>query len=566
MAIKDRRVMAVSFSANIATMKLSLILLLLGFVDWSVQTIDLLRVSTISGPVVGYRKSGYNAYEGIPYARPPVKKLRFRPPKPAKRWRLELNATQKAADCVQNRWTENGYQVVGKEDCLYLNVYVRPQLITKPILPVMVWFQGGVYSSGNEVDESLLMKANIALVVVNYRVGPLGFLSTGDYVVPGNMGLKDQSMALLWVSDNIAFFGGNPKSVTIFGLNSGAASVHYHYMSPLSAGLFHRGISISGVALDSWSQTEHAREKALRLGALLNCSTESSHCLVKCLRKRSVELILKTVAEIWLWLHNPFVPFGPVVEKQKCQHPFINATPIEIMTRGDLLDVPWIASITSGEGLYPAAEFVANDVLLKQLNDNWQDIAPYLLDYNDTLPPSQQKEVALKIRQHYLGSKQISSQTVEPLIQLIGDRLSAVNFEKAARLQAKVNKSPVWTYYYSYRATHSGSELISHSNKNFGVTPGDDIGLILDPVLSDIKLLQLKDKTMQAKIFELYTSFAILGVPKIGLSKWKQVDPRDVSFNYLNIKNPLLVSGMEASFDFAEKSFWETIDFDENKL
>ncbi|XP_076654247.1 venom carboxylesterase-6 [Halictus rubicundus] len=551
-------------------MKLSIILLLLGFVDWSLEIVQPPRVSTLLGPVVGvYRKSHlglkYDAFEGIPYARPPVKKLRFRPPKSPRRWQQEFNATQKSSVCMQYRWTEDGNKVVGDEDCLYLNVYVRHQLVTKPTLPVMVWIHGGAfqYSSGNEVVESRLMNNEIVLVTINYRLGPFGFLSTGDRNVPGNMGLKDQSMALRWVSDNIGFFGGDPRSVTIFGVNAGAASVHYHYMSPLSAGLFHRGISISGVALDPWPQTKRAPEKAKQLGALLNCPTSPSAKLVACLRDRPARLIAQSVVDFLGWLYNPRTPFGPVVEKQKCPHPFINATPIEIMKRGDLLDVPWISGVVSEEGLYSAAEFVANNDLLEQLNDNWLDIAPYLLNYNDTIPLSQQKEVAQKAREHYLGSRRISSDSVEPLIHMIGDRLFAANFEKAAKLQAKVNKSPVWTYYYSHRGTRSVSESISQSTKNFGVSQGDDIGLVLDPILSDTK--KLLDKTMQNKLIDLYTSFAIKGTPKVGLSKWTQLDASSETFSYLNIKGPLAVNiRMASSSDFAEKSFWDTIDFQEN--
>lgn len=81
-----------------------------------------------------------------------------------------------------------------------------------------------------------LMDKDVILVTFNYRVGPLGFLSTQDAVVPGNMGMKDQSMALKWIKENIKDFGGNPDSITITGLSAGGASVHYHYLSPLSKG------------------------------------------------------------------------------------------------------------------------------------------------------------------------------------------------------------------------------------------------------------------------------------------------------------------------------------------
>lgn len=122
-----------------------------------------------------------------------------------------------------------------------------------------------------------------------------GFLSTEDDVVPGNMGLKDQSMALRWVHDNVEYFGGDPKRITLGGLSAGGASVHYHYMSPLSVGLFQRGVSMSGTALNCWSQTENALEKAKKLATLLGCPTNSTETLVNCLRYRPARSVIDAV-------------------------------------------------------------------------------------------------------------------------------------------------------------------------------------------------------------------------------------------------------------------------------
>lgn len=94
-----------------------------------------------------------------------------------------------------------------------------------------------MFGSGNPKKADHLLKHNdIVFVSVNYRVGPLGFLSTGDNVIPGNYGLKDQSRALQWIQKNIAKFGGNPSQVTISGMSAGGASVHYHFLSPMSEG------------------------------------------------------------------------------------------------------------------------------------------------------------------------------------------------------------------------------------------------------------------------------------------------------------------------------------------
>lgn len=109
------------------------------------------------------------------------------------------------------------------------------------------------------------------------------------------MGLKDQNLALQWVHDNIESFGGDLKKVTLVGLSAGGASVHYHYFSSLSAGLFHNGMSLSGTALNCWAQTENSLEKSKKLGALMGCPTESTKEMVKCLRRRPARPIVQAV-------------------------------------------------------------------------------------------------------------------------------------------------------------------------------------------------------------------------------------------------------------------------------
>ncbi|XP_076233136.1 venom carboxylesterase-6 [Calliopsis andreniformis] len=459
----------------------------------------------------------------------------------------------------------NGDRVAGCEDCLYLNIYVPARNLKETLLPVMFFIHGGAFQfgSGNEVDESFLMDRDVVLVTFNYRVGPFGFLSTGSRLVPGNMGLKDQSMALKWVSNYIKNFGGNPKNITLFGMSAGAASVHYHYLSPLSAGLFHRGISISGVALDPWSQTERAPEKAMQLGALLGCSTKTLSKMIHCLQERPARQIAQAVGDFMYWLYNPYVPFGPVVEKQLLPRPFLHKSPMEIISKGNAMDVPWITGVVSEEGLYAAAEFVANDTRLKQLNDEWDEIVPYLLDFNDTIPLSKHTQVSQKIRKYYLGDKKVNDQTVKPVIEMIGDRMLAVNYEKAVRLQAHVNKSPVWTYYYTYRSQHSLSEALSGSTKNFGVSHGDDIYLILNPAQSNTDRPQ--DKQMQELLLDFYTSFAINGKPSIGTATWETIDSSKIQFRYLHIADPQHIS-MDGDNNFASKAFWNTIPFEENSL
>lgn len=116
--------------------------------------------------------------------------------------------------------------------------------------------------------------------------------------------------------------------------------------------------------------------------------------------------------------------------------------------------------------LFP--EFIADDERLKYVDENWNKLAPHLLDFNYTVPVEKHEEVAQTIRRHYFGTKSIDRSTVGQFVKALGDRTFVIDAEKAARMQAKVNKSPVWFFYFSYRGAHSLSEVATRTNVNYG--------------------------------------------------------------------------------------------------
>ena len=111
-------------------------------------------------------------------------------------------------------------KIQGIEDCLHLNIYV-PETKKSGKLPVMFWIHGGGFFAGSASPDFYgpehFLDHDIILVTINYRLGPLGFLTLGNDLMPGNLGLRDQILALEWVQENIAQFGGDPKKVTIAG-------------------------------------------------------------------------------------------------------------------------------------------------------------------------------------------------------------------------------------------------------------------------------------------------------------------------------------------------------------
>lgn len=140
------------------------------------------------------------------------------------------------------------------------------------------------------------MDEEVVLVTLNYRLNSFGFLNTQDGVVTGNMGMKDQVMALKWVQENIKYFNGDPTRVTISGTSAGGASVHLHTMSPMSQGLFHRAISFSGTALSPWTVVPEPGAQTTEFAEGVGCPTWNSHVMVKCLKSLPAKTLAKSHA------------------------------------------------------------------------------------------------------------------------------------------------------------------------------------------------------------------------------------------------------------------------------
>lgn len=391
------------------------------FLNISSQTIDLsdLLVSTPYGDIKGEERDYYIAFEGIPYAEPPINENRFEPAKKlTKKWNGVFDATKFGPVCMQwDHFDEDDDKTNGEEDCLYLNIYTKnPRPDNK--YPVMIFIHGGGFTYGHSsfYGPNVIMKKDVVLITFNYRVGPLGFLSTEDGVISGNMGLKDQVMALKWIKENIHLFGGDSSKITLTGNSAGGASVHLHLMSPMSKGLFNRGISQSGTALMPWVMTENSLEKAKQIAAALNCSTESNIAMKNCLKEKPAKFIVDSVKQFQPWLFNPFTPFGPVVEYET-ETPFLSQFPIDYLNEGKLQKIPWIISGAVAEGLYPGGELY-NSEYLTELEKKWTEISPFLLDFNGTVVKSKQKVVSDKIKEFYLKGNPITENSYEDLIKV----------------------------------------------------------------------------------------------------------------------------------------------------
>jgi len=225
--------------------------------------------NTTHGEVQGVEKLGCLQFRGIPFAAPPVGKLRWQPPRPAEKWDGVRDATQFGPTCPQNVGTMEAMGGAGRaamppmsEDCLTLNVWTPAADDARR--PVMVWVHGGAFSTGSGrtpwYSGHNFARDGIVLVTINYRLNAFGFLRFDGlfdgFQGTGTLGIRDQIAALEWVRDNIANFGGDPSNVTVFGESAGGMSVGTLLASPKAKGLFAKAIPQSGAGHNSHTEAD----------------------------------------------------------------------------------------------------------------------------------------------------------------------------------------------------------------------------------------------------------------------------------------------------------------------
>ena len=231
-------------------------------------------VDTAYGPVRGISRDGVRAFLGIPYAAPPVGRARFEAPRPPEPWTEPRDATAHGPAVLQSPYPAPMDRLLPSSvtppedgDALTVSVWT-PEVADR--LPVLVWIHGGAFVRGASFvatyDGSAFARDGVVLVSIQYRLGAAGFAVIDG--APTNRGLRDQVLALEWVRDNVAAFGGDPGQVTIMGESAGAMSVADLVASPAAQGLFHRAICQSGAGISVCAQQD-ARLPAAALAARL---------------------------------------------------------------------------------------------------------------------------------------------------------------------------------------------------------------------------------------------------------------------------------------------------------
>ncbi|KAF2895283.1 hypothetical protein ILUMI_10894 [Ignelater luminosus] len=480
-------------------------------------------------------------------------------PEPIEKWTTTVQA-DKTYVCAQYTFLKQTNDVIGDEDCLYLYVYVPKETITgNEDLDVVVHIHGGAFTVGDPASNAgpeYVMDRDLIFVTMNFRMGILGFLSTQDQTLPGNYGLKDQVMAMKWVKDNIKYFGGNPNSITLTGFASGAAAVHLHYLSPLSTGLFNRGFSQSGSSLNPWSLSKKSIQRARKLGTILGCK-ETSKELAECLRRASVRSLVGAHAS-FTELDNTVPPgaFGPVIEFGP--KGFLPDHPYKLMLEGRINDYPWVASNVKDEGISPAGFLLLHDQLQK-LGNEWDELAPTALIFNDTAFDHDKKGIAKAIRSYYLKDEGLSKNNIDKLIKLFTDRYYQLDVIKAAFLQSTVTKSPVYYYFFDYHI-----DMPVAFKANLSVVGHSDDARLLYKFADNPKVLSDTDHKMKTIFIDFLYRYASTGKPDFKGIPWRPFYTVNQPVSFMHVSSPTLIFENRV-LNLEPFGFWHSLPLNENE-
>jgi para-nitrobenzyl esterase len=390
---------------------------------------------TEQGEVRGTVEGEMLAFKGIPYARPPIGALRWRPPEPAEPWKGVRDGSRYGSMCPQII----GKEVKGEEDCLFINVW-RPREKPARPLPVMVWLTGGGNHSlsgegtagfgGVAYNGEKLVPQGVVFVSYNLRLGVFGFLAHPALdaeraeKISGNYGSLDQIAMLRWLNRNIAAFGGDPNKIFLFGTSAGGGNICALMTSPLTRGLIHGVAMQSSVPMGCEIQTMADAEEGTdrNLARAVGCDTAD---VATCLRGKSVTEIVFAMPGTFTVLPRLY---GPNMDG----HTFPDQ-PLKLITAGKYPAMPAIIGNTSEE------------------TRGWADTAGRVTD-DASYAAAIDKVFGASARERILAIYPAKSYPTPraAFVQVTTDAEFTCQSRRVARTLAKVQKGPVYRYIFAH--------------------------------------------------------------------------------------------------------------------
>lgn len=471
-------------------------------------------VTTKSGQVVGAIKTlangnKVNEYLGIRFAQPPIGELRFKKPVPVTPWKSTFNATNERAACMQttekNPIVDVPVPKIVSEDCLFLNIWTPnspPQNMSNmenKKRSVMFYIYGGGLQIGSIFFDTyngdyLASLGDVIIVSTNYRLNAFGFLYGGsDDDAPGNMGFHDQLLALKWVKENIASFGGDPDSITIFGESAGGWSVSAMMLSPLTHGLFKRAIIQSGTvnSMDASRSQNESLAVTKDFAMKLHCNESTLPEQFKCLRSKPAKELLNVA--LGSYINGVF------------GDEYLPLKPSEALKKGKLNAVDLLFGHTENEG-----SMYLMDKSVPDINKLTVEGAKSLLEF--ILKTRFKIDFGKKVAEFYL--KGLKDEDKVKIVQAMASSLGdfrmicpTVTFSSAAAKWNQNNRA--FAYVLAQAPAHT---IWNKSKSNWeGVCHMEDLVYVFGEPLKGKEQWPQVDKDLSLTFIDTWTSFAKTG-------------------------------------------------------
>ncbi|XP_033631537.1 uncharacterized protein LOC117293354 [Asterias rubens] len=469
---------------------------------------------------------------GIPYAKPPIGDLRYRAPQETGPWGDEpLGFPDKLPpacpqDIPLDPWMVRAGLTEVSEDCLTLNIYA-PLVANNSSLPVVIFIHpGGGTVGASSVYDAVPLSSNIeaVVVVINHRLGALGFLSTEDEEAPGNYGLHDALASLKWVSKYIGSFGGDSHHITVIGHGSGSVIAHLLVMSEKVEGLFQQAVlmSASGLVRPLSNPVQPSPiEQARILARSVDCPIDSNEVMIKCLREKPALDVAGSSR------YSPFeIPFRPIIDGN-----ILTDDPRALLKSGTINNVDLIIGMTQDEVSAISFPLFFSNVSFCPTQEEAEGIIAVVSRASFNNP----EKAAIAFSTEYLGWKGMEDEclTRGSVRQFMQDMLTVSPTLEAAELHAALGKE-VFLYLFDHKPS---SHYYSYLPPQAGPAFADDLQFLFgDPYSSHVdeyKLTyRLQDKQMSLEMMTLCKNFIHNGKPGVSRSgvEWPRFDRENLAF------------------------------------
>jgi para-nitrobenzyl esterase len=503
-------------------------------------------VTTKNGKLEGYIQDGLYVFKGIPYAAPPVGKLRWMPPQPPESWSGVRPAKEYGSISPQNVMPVDA-NVPGMPDfskelqdegCLFLNVWTPG--LDDARRPVIFWIHGGAFIIGAGTEPflengKLVRRGDVVLVSINYRMGAFGFINLkeitdGKIPATGNEGLLDQIAALNWVHDNIAVFGGDPDNVTVAGFSAGGMSIGCLLGMRLARGKFHKAINRSG-STNTVASLDSAVEITGQFLELFNLNGKDTAAI----RSLTTEQLLDGQQKMEIMLRETkgaLTPFMPVVDGD-----VIPEFPIESIKKGSAKNVIVMAGNTLDELK-----------ITKGMDPNMRNLDEAgLLKWLESLMPADLVPETIQVYREALKKRGSSTSPLDIAGTVSTDMMFRIPTLRLVEAQRDSGAS-AYNYYFTYKSPAMGGVL--------GAMHGLDNPFLFDELDPDFTGNGPEAKNLAVKVQDSCIAFARTGDPSCeSTGKWPVYGKERMTMIFdTNTR-------VEAAPYEAERRVWDEYDF-----